>query len=65
MQLFNPFRTSCGLFHLFVVFFAFFRFNLLYIPRHLTFSVPGDCDFLVYCIILPTNTYIKGRAFLR
>ena len=56
MQLLNPLRTSCGLFHLSVF---FFHFDLLCkffcISRHRSFSVPGNCDFLVYCVMLDIN----------
>ena len=38
----NPFRST-------------FFFD---IPSHLRFSVPGGCDFLVYCVILNINTFI-------
>ena len=68
MQLFNPFRTSRGLLHLsvafclfcFACFFLFLMYNFFGIPRYLRFSVPGDCDFSVYCVILYINIYIKN-----
>ena len=67
MQLFNPFRTSHGLLHLSVSFclfvcflFLFLMHNFFGIPRYLRFSVPGDCDFSVYCVILYINIYIKN-----
>ena len=35
-----------------------FFFCFFCIPRYLKFSVPGDCNFLVYCVILYINIYI-------
>ena len=48
-NLFNAFRST----------FFFF----ICILRHLNFSVAGDCDFLVYCVILYINIfiYIKNK----
>ena len=57
MQLFNPFRTSRGLFHIFVFLF----FDVLFcIPRHLDFQCLV-VDFLVYYVILYTNIYILKK----
>ena len=56
MQLFNLFRTSRGLFHLFIYFFSFL---FIIYTRHLRLSVPGDFAVLVYCVILYINIYIK------
>ena len=43
-----------------LVFFLFLMYNFFGIPRYLRFSVPGDCDFSVYCVILYINIYIKN-----
>ena len=54
MQLFDPFKTSCGLFNLSVFSFTiFFCFASFCIPR-------WDCDFLVYCVISYINIYINN-----
>ena len=56
MQLLNPLRTSRGLFHLSVFFFILIYYvNFFCISRHRRFSVPGNCDFLVYCVMLHIN----------
>ena len=33
------------------------------IPKHFKFSVPGDYDFLVYCVILYINIFIYKKTF--
>ena len=53
MQFFNPFRMSFGLLNLcFLIFIYYFHFF-----SH--FLLPGDCDILVYCVILYINVYRK------
>ena len=42
-----------------------FRSTFFCIPRHLKFSVPGDCDFLVYCVILYVNIFIYKKRISR
>ena len=51
------------LFFHFNLLFHFFFYDLFCTPRHLTFSVPGDCDFLVYCVILYINIYKKKQPY--
>ena len=61
MQCFNPFKVSFGLLSAFVLIYYFHLFFLFCTPRHPRFSVPGDCDFLVYSVTLYTlyiNIYV-------
>ena len=52
----NP---HCSLFICFSFWIIFNFFGFFYTPRHLRFSVPGDCDFLVYCVTLYIKIYIN------
>ena len=67
MQFFNPSRNFHGLFHLSGGFLLWFIISNFFIwsfcsTRHLRFSVPGDCDFLVY-VLYCTSIFIKKMRY--
>ena len=53
--LFCLFFISFFCFFILNYYFTFFFLDLFCTPGHLRFSVPGDSDFLVYCVILYEN----------
>ena len=72
MQFFNPFKVSFGLLSAFVLIYYFHFFFLFCTLRHPRFSVPGDCDFLVYSATLYTLyiniyvcIYIYGKLLIK